>query len=210
MKHVTSGLLLSAALACGQAATQGPAGSDTALAGPDSCDDPDAHIACCFLNMPAALTETIADRQEPGDKLVLSGSLFRADGVTPAPGVIMYAYHTDTKGYYSKRGTESGAQKWHGRLHGWCRTDELGRYAIRTIRPARYPDNSMPAHIHAAVKTENGLMYWISDFVFRDDSLVSEKYLRSTEKLAGGTGVVDLKQGPNGTWTGTRNIILAQ
>src|SRR5258707_1174520 len=40
---------------------------------------------------------TIAPESEPGSRMVVSGQVFRPDGVTPAAGVIMYAYHTDAK-----------------------------------------------------------------------------------------------------------------
>jgi protocatechuate 3,4-dioxygenase beta subunit len=172
----------------------------------DTCDNPDASIGCCFINVPPSLTSVmrIANEEEKGEKLIISGTIFKADGKTPCPNVTLYAYHTDSKGYYSKSGTETGAQKWHGRLHGWCRTDQDGRYEIRTIRPARYPDNSIPAHIHAAIKTSTGQMQWISDFVFKDDDLVNEKY-RSTY---GGSGVVDIKKTHKDIWAGKRDIVL--
>jgi protocatechuate 3,4-dioxygenase beta subunit len=123
--------------------------------------------------------------------------------------VILYAYHTDSKGYYSKSGRETGVQKWHGRLHGWCRSDKNGRYQIHTIRPAPYPDNSMPAHIHAAVKTVNNQLYWITDYVFKGDPLVNDKYLSSLSNV-GGTGVIELSNNLDNTWTGQRDIVLKQ
>ena len=43
----------------------------------DTCDDPDANIDCCFINMPAALTSTmtITNQEETGDKLTISGTI---------------------------------------------------------------------------------------------------------------------------------------
>jgi protocatechuate 3,4-dioxygenase, beta subunit len=175
-----------------------------------NCDNPDADINCCFVNMPASVSRvmTIASKMEPGSPLVISGIVYKADGKTPYPNLFIYAYHTDQTGKYTKNGTESGIQKWHGRLHGWCKTDSNGHYEIHTIRPAPYPDNSMPAHIHAAIKTNNGKAFYISDFVFKDDPLVNEKYLSSIKNLLGETGVVELKKSANNTWVGTRNITL--
>ena len=175
----------------------------------DTCDNPDAKINCCFVNMPSKLTNvmTIAGQNEPGDKLIITGTLFKSDGVTPYPNVILYAYHTDNSGYYSKKGNEKGFQKWHGHLHGWCKSDNDGKYELRTIRPARYPDNSMPAHIHAAFKSPGGQMDYINDFVFKDDSLVNEKYLSSLFNI-GGTGVVDIQKTAKNIWAGKRDLIL--
>ena len=174
----------------------------------DSCDDPDADIHCCFINMPATLTsKMIIDKgNDPGEKLVISGRIFKADGITPYPDVILYAYHTDHNGYYSKKGNETGFQKWHGHLHGWCKSDSKGYYEIHSIRPAPYPNNTMPAHIHAAVKTDKGRMFYINDFVFKDDSLVNPKYLSSIQ--TGENGVVNIKKTTENAWVGKRDIIL--
>lgn len=203
------GLLVLTFLSCGETTSQRPDNQHNSQQQADSCDNPDADINCCFVNMPALLSNvmTITGESEPGEKLVISGTVFKADGKTPYPDVIIYAFHTDSEGYYSKKGTETGVQKWHGRLHGWCKTDSQGYYEIRTIRPARYPDNSMPAHIHAVIKTGTGQMLWITDYVFNDDNLVDEKYLSSLTNV-GGTGVVDIKKFSENIWTGKRDIVL--
>lgn len=175
----------------------------------EDCNNPDADVACCFLNMPSKLSEVlkIGKIDEPGVRLTITGTLYREDGKTPYPGIIMYAYQTDAKGYYSKNGSEKGIQKWHGRLHGWCRTDRNGRYEIRTIRPAPYPNGKIPAHIHAAIKEpESNQSYYITDFVFKDDKFVTPAYASSI-RGTGGSGILDLRRTDNG-WTGKRDIIL--
>lgn len=72
----------------------------------DTCDNPDANISCCFISIPANPDSimTIAAPGEAGEKLIISGTIYKADGRTPYPNVILYAYHTDSKGYYSKTG----------------------------------------------------------------------------------------------------------
>ena len=202
-------LFVLASFSCGQTSSQRDDNQQIIHAQKDTCDDPDASISCCFINMPTTLTSTmtITNQKEAGEKLILSGTIFKEDGKTPYANVILYAYHTDSKGYYSKNGTETGVQKWHGRLHGWCKTDKNGQYEIQTIRPALYPDNSMPAHIHTAIKTESGQMHWLTDYVFKDDYLVNEKYLSSLVNV-GETGVVDLIMTSENIWTGKRDIVL--
>lgn len=206
------GFLFLTAISCAQKSSQRHLNEANTQIVKDSCDNPDAPISCSFVNMPHSLTSNliIAGKDEPGEALIISGTVYQKDGKTPYPNVIMYAYHTDSKGYYSKTGTETGAQKWHGHLHGWCKTDSNGNYKIITIRPARYPENSMPAHIHAVIKKENGTMYWISDFVFKDDDLVDKKYLSSITTMVGGTGVVDVRKNEQNKWVGTRDIVLTQ
>lgn len=201
-------LLLAAATLCWSPA----AGGMGDAARKDPCDDPDAAVECCFAHMPLQLTHVmvIADSSEPGERLILRGTIYRADGKTPYPGVILYAYHTDHRGYYSKRGNERGIHKWHGHLHGWCRTDDRGAYEIRTIRPARYPSGRAPAHIHAAIQEPGGKEpYYITDFVFADDDLVDRDYL---ERLSGvgGSGVVSLRSEAHGGLHGSRDLVLGR
>ena len=68
----------------------------------------------------------------------------------------------------------------------------------------------MPAHIHAAIKKKDGNMYWISDFVFKDDGLVNEKYLSTIKGMVGGTGIVEVRKTAENKWIGKRNIVLTK
>jgi protocatechuate 3,4-dioxygenase beta subunit len=203
------GLLALIISSCGRATTERKQHQDVAVQQADPCNDPDADIECCFRNMPANLSQimTIEEQDDSTEKLVVSGTVYQADGKTPYPNIILYAYHTDGEGYYLKNGSEKGVQKWHGRLHGGCRTNSNGYYEIRTIRPARYPNNTMPAHIHTAIKKPSDQPYWITDFVFRNDELVDEEYL-STLTNVGGTGVVAISLNPENSWTGKRDMVL--
>ena len=86
---------------------------------------------------------TITDQSEPGEPLVVSGTVFDADG-KPLAGSRVYLYHTDIEGYYSKNGVD----ETNRRLHGTLFTDKDGRYRFRTIKPGAYPNGGPPAHIH--------------------------------------------------------------
>ncbi|HET7712608.1 MAG TPA: hypothetical protein VFL80_11815 [Thermoanaerobaculia bacterium] len=93
---------------------------------------------------PAALGSVarIAPASEPGLPLVIHGRVLKADGRTPAPGVIVFAYHTDQNGVYDKPGSRS----WS--LRGWAKSDAQGRFEFRTIRPGSYPGRRIAAHVH--------------------------------------------------------------
>ena len=177
----------------------------------DSCDDPDAAIECYFINGPKNLNSilTIGDKTEPGERLIISGTVVKSDGKTPYSGVVLYAYQTDSKGYYSKNGKERGVQKWHGKLHGWCKTNKNGYYEIHTIKPAPYADSSMPAHIHAAIKLpDSQKAFHISDYVFKNHFLVNEKYESCLIKNIGWPGIIELKKDKDSVWRGSRNITV--
>ena len=150
----------------------------------------------------------IAREGEPGEPLEMRGVIYRNDGKTPAPDVILYVYHTDAKGYYSPAPGQTQARR-HGHLRGWMKTDREGRYQFRTIRPASYPDGRAPAHIHAIVREPQLNEYYIDEYEFADDPLVTRKE-RELMEGRGGMGIVDLTRNKNGVWVGRRDIILGR
>lgn len=179
-----------------------PAGEPaTRAAACEWCGAPDA---------PAALTSEarLAPRGEPGTSLVVTGIVYRPDGRTPAPGVLVYAYHTNAAGAYPRRGGETGAARQHGYLRGWLRTDAQGRYRLTTIRPAPYPGRDSPAHIHLTVTPPGGEERWIDSVVFDDDPLLTTPRRAALENL-GGSGIVQVTRGPDDILRATRDIVLA-
>ncbi len=167
----------------------------------DECAADNENLACCFLNAPKELSHviTIADNREPGERMVVKGKVTLADRKTPAPQVIIYAYHTDEKGIYPKKGNETGIHKWHGYLHSWGKTNQRGEFEIRSIRPAQYPSRDFPAHVHLVIKEPSGRIYYVADITFDDDPLVRNKKEE---------GVITVKKNHAGMWEGFRTIVL--
>lgn len=161
------------------------------------------------LEGPEKLTNQveIPSADEPGEKMNLSGTVYLADGKTPATDVILYFYHTNTKGIYPTRGEEIGWGKRHGYLRGWIKTGSNGQYLVKTIRPEAYLSRTEPAHVHIFLKEPNRKPYWIDAYVFTDDPLVTAAY-RKNMRNRGGSGVVSLEK-ENGVWIGQRDIVLA-
>ena len=149
----------------------------------------------------------IPPEDEPGEPLVLEGTVYETDGTTPAADVVIYAYHTNAQGVYPTRGDETGWARRHGYLRGWIKTDDEGRYRFRTIRPASYPGRETPAHIHMTVKEPGHPEYWIDAVVFESDPYVSASS-RGGGEARGGSGVIRLTRDADGVWRGTRDIRL--
>ena len=149
---------------------------------------------------------TIASASEPGERLEMSGRVLRPDGKTPAPGVILYVYHTDATGHYTPAPGSTGDARRHGRLRGWMRTGASGEYEFKTIRPAPYPSRDNPAHIHPIVKEPDKNEYYIDEYVFDDDPLLTPERRAGLENR-GGSGVVRLTRS-GGAWVGRRDITL--
>ena len=152
-------------------------------------------------------TTRIPPSGEPVEALVLTGTVFRPDGRTPAAGVVVYAYHTSAAGVYPTRGDEQNWGRRHGYLRGWIKTNALGEYRFETIRPAPYPGRTDPAHIHMTVKEPDRQEYWIDEVVFEDDPRVNQRY-RTSQQNRGGNGIIRLTRDNSGGWVGRRDIVL--
>jgi protocatechuate 3,4-dioxygenase beta subunit len=149
----------------------------------------------------------LAGKEEPGERLLLTGTVFKPDGRTPAPNVVIYIHHTNAAGRYAGGSNESEWSRRHGRLRGWLRTGPDGRYEVRTIKPGQYPDRPSPAHIHLTVLEQGRDPYWIDDVVFDGAPGIDVEYRREAEKR-GGPGIVRLQPAPNGGWRAERDVIL--
>ena len=158
--------------------------------------------------LPSVLT--IAGPEEPGERIILRGVVYETDGETPAPDVLMYAYHTDATGVYRRDGDETGNGRRHGELRGWLRTDEAGRYEIRTIKPAPYPNRREPAHIHVTLTPPGGEEHWVESVLFADDSLVTQRERRRSERAGRFAWVIGLTSNEGGALVGERAIRLRE
>jgi len=159
------------------------------------------------LPEPLSWETTIAPPGEPGERLEISGTIFKLDGRTPAANTILYVYHTDAEGNYSDGPDHSTCANRHGHLRGWMKTGADGRYRFLTIRPASYPGTTFEQHIHPIIKEPGLKEYWIDEFVFDDDPNLTEK-IKQRAQGRGGDGILTLKKNEDGTWVGKRDIVL--
>ena len=151
-------------------------------------------------------TTRIAAAGEPGEPLLVRGRVLDADARQPVPNVVVYAYHTSARGLY-EGGVGSGEGRRHGRLRGWVRTGADGRYEFVTIKPAPYPNDRYPAHIHLTVVEPGRQPYWVDDVVFAGEFGVDERYRREREDR-GGSGIVPLQRMTDGRLLAKRSIVL--
>ncbi len=158
-------------------------------------------------------TDTSAGWDQHGQKLLLTGIVYHQDAKTPASDVIIYYYQTNVDGKYlhkpnEKRSLPPNSQgQTHGYIRGWVKTNKEGKYFIYTVKPGTYPTRDEPAHIHLTIK-EPGMekSYYIDDFVFDDDILLTTAKRKKME-TRGGSGILRLVKKGN-LVIGERNIIL--
>ena len=125
----------------------------------------------------ATSVATLAGPEEPGERLVVTGTVFGPDGVTPAAGVFLYVYNTDATGHYAR---ESGAPP---RLRGWMKTGPDGKYEYHTIKPASYPGSTIAAHVHTQLWGGGYPPQWNTDLLFEGDPFLTAKDRSSSEAL---------------------------
>jgi protocatechuate 3,4-dioxygenase beta subunit len=152
-------------------------------------------------------TDTLPDFSEAGEKLEISGTIYKQDGRTPAKDVILYIYHTDRSGQYPHKGNEEGWAERHGYLRGWIRTNADGKYKFHTLKPGAYPEGGNPAHVHATIKEPGVKEYWIDEFLFEGDVYLTDR-VRSSLRNRGGNGIIKTKKDESGTLVMKRDIIL--
>jgi protocatechuate 3,4-dioxygenase beta subunit len=121
--------------------------------------------------------------------------------------VILYAYHTDARGLYSPAVGATGLARRHGHLRGWVETNAKGEYKFNTIKPASYPNSSIPSHIHPIIKEPDKNEYYIDSWEFDGDPFLTEQE-RARRRNTGGSGIVRLTRGAGGVWLARRDIIL--
>jgi protocatechuate 3,4-dioxygenase, beta subunit len=153
--------------------------------------------------------DTLADFSERGPKLLVTGTIYKPDGSTPAKDVILYIYHTDQTGEYSTKENESGWGKRHGYIRGWIKTGTDGKYSFYTLRPAAYPGRQNPEHIHPVIKEPGYSAYWIDEYLFEDDPILTNKE-KESQQGRGGKGIIKISKSKDGLQIARRDIILGK
>ncbi|MEJ2595173.1 MAG: intradiol ring-cleavage dioxygenase [bacterium] len=153
--------------------------------------------------------DTLPDFSKSGQKIKITGTVFRQDGIIPAADVILYIYHTDQTGVYPTTGEEKGWARRHGYLRGWVKTDQNGHYAFYTLKPGEYPNHNEPAHIHLTVMEPDGKYYWLESYHFAGDDLLTDKEINPENPRGGSTGLVTLEKRGD-IWVGSRDVVLGK
>ncbi len=128
-----------------------------------TCRATEPDILGPYYRFGAPFRSQLAGPDEPGERLVLTGTVLSTDCRTPVPGALVEIWQANHAGVYdtSTPGNFTEVTSFH--LRGMFYTNPQGQYAIETIMPGRYPvppglpglekygGLTRPAHIHFRV-----------------------------------------------------------
>jgi protocatechuate 3,4-dioxygenase beta subunit len=141
-----------------------------------------------------------SDKDEP---MLISGTIFQPDGRTPAPNILIYFYHTDSDGYYGRRG-----EVRDGHFRGWMLTGANGKYEFSSIKPAPYPNRTEAAHVHMTLTGKNFKEDSINAILFEGDKFIKPEERNSVGKWGEPNPILKLEKGADGILRGTRDFKL--
>jgi protocatechuate 3,4-dioxygenase beta subunit len=161
--------------------------------------------------------ESIVEYDDGGEPTVLRGTVRAEDG-TPLAGAVVDIWHNAATGFYAVQ--QPGIQPATN-LRGRFRTDDAGRYEVRTVRPVPYPipaDGPVgqllrdtgrhewrAAHIHAKVSAEGFVPLTTHIFDRESDYLDSDTVFGVKESL-----IEDFVPGPDGVLVCEHDFVLAR
>jgi protocatechuate 3,4-dioxygenase, beta subunit len=148
---------------------------------------------------------TLVPKGEPGEQLVLTGTIYKEDGVTPDSGITLFLYQADAGGYYHR----PKENVFDPKIHGWLRTGKDGKYEIHSIKPAAEvlePDGV--AHIHIHIFGKNNPEHFLKEFWFEGDSHLTAEDMKRFGMQGNYSSIVHLVKGQDEVLRGVRNFRL--
>ena len=204
------------ALLRGAASLGGALVAGRALEAAAACQATESDIVGPFYRFGAPFRSRLAEAGEPGERLVVSGTVLSADCKTPVPRALIEIWQANQAGVYdtSQPGNFTEVTSFH--LRGMLYTNERGQYEIETIMPGRYPvppglqglekyaGLTRPAHIHFRVMESLHVPLTTQLYFKGDPFLAGDPFAGQKPTLA-----IDLV--PDGTTRrGTFDIVLTR
>jgi catechol 1,2-dioxygenase len=139
----------------------------------------------------------LAGPEEPGERLLIRGTIFGSDCRTPLPRTLLDVWQADARGEYHWKDEDY-------RLRGQLLTNERGEYEIATIKPAGY--GGRPAHIHFTIAAP-GHLPLTTQLYFKGDPRLDHDVCGSACNSDDPHRIVELAKQANGL-SGTFDVVL--
>ena len=171
------------------------------LAAEETCRPTESEILGPFYRSGAPFRAQLAGPDEPGDRLVLTGTVFGPDCRTPLPETLIEVWQANQAGLYDTNKPGHFTEATTMRLRGMLYTNEKGQYEIETIVPGRYPvppnlpglakyaGQTRPAHIHFRVMNSLHVPVTTQIYFKGDPFIANDPWANHKPSLA-----IDLKQ----------------
>lgn len=150
--------------------------------------------------------DTIPGFDTKTDKLKVTGTVYLADGSTPAKGVIVYIEQADEFGNFELK---KHNDKRYVENRGWIKTDANGNYTFYTYVPGGDRRYRMLQQLFVSVKAPNSVEQNIESFLFNDDPLLTRQCRKKITKKGDPTRILTPKK-EGKLLVVQKNIILSQ
>jgi len=148
--------------------------------------------------------DTISGFDSNVNKLKLSGTIYKSDGVTPAKDVVLYIEQADENGDFDLRMLYN---KRYIHNRGWIKTDSDGQYTFYTYVPGNDRRYNQLKQIFPIIKEPTKSEYNIASFLFDEDPLLSKLCRKRMTKKGDPSRVLKLKK-VDGIFVAQKDIIL--
>ena len=121
-----------------------------------------------FYRPGSPMRSNIIPAESTGEVMHLRGIIFKEDGKTPQPNVLIEAWQCDEHEHYDNVSDDY-------LFRGAVKTGKDGKYAFKTIVPVPYKDGDgwRPAHIHLRISS-NECQDLITQIYFKGDAHIKE------------------------------------
>ncbi|GGG47951.1 dioxygenase family protein [Bizionia arctica] len=150
-------------------------------------------------------TDTVPGFDTYENKLKISGTIFKSDGVTPAKDVILYICQADDNGEYILK-HENDKRYVYNR--GWVITDAEGQYTFYTYIPGSYSHSKELRKINPTIKEAGKSEYAMNSLIFEDDPFLTKGCRKKMDKKGMTNILTTLKK--DNMYETTYNITLKE
>ena len=166
-----------------------------------SCRLTERDIIGPFYRFGAPFQTRLAGPDEPGERLIISGTVYSSDCRSRLPNALIEVWQANQSGVYDTAKPGDFAERVDFHLRGMMLTDQKGNYQFETVMPGRYPvppdlpgleryaGLMRPAHIHFRVAESLHVPLTTQLYFKGDPHIAKDPWARRKPSL-----VVGLKQ----------------
>jgi protocatechuate 3,4-dioxygenase beta subunit len=149
--------------------------------------------------------DTVPDYMSKSNKLKITGTIYKSDGVTPAKDVLLYIEQPDENGDFDLREKDDERYVHH---RAWVRTDADGQYTIFTFVPGSDRRFHQPQQIFPLIKEASGPAYALETFLFSEDPVLTKSCRKKIAQSGDPSRILVLKN-EDGLLVAQKDIVLS-